>query len=131
MNRHHHGGCGGACCLKVKDLSVTIGEDRILEHVSLHLHCGQMAALIGPNGAGKSTLIRAILGQLPHEGTISFSKPGCSEQKLRIGYVPQSPNFDRADLNCLCCYFNAERISIRRCCLQNNTGDQIRTYAVG
>ena len=97
MNRHHHGGCGGACCLKVKDLSVTIGEDRILEHVSLHLHCGQMAALIGPNGAGKSTLIRAILGQLPHEGTISFSKPGCSEQKLRIGYVPQSPNFDRAD----------------------------------
>ena len=96
-HHHHHGGCHDACCLKVSDLSVRLGTDQILEHVNLHIHCGQMVALIGPNGAGKSTLIKAILGQHPYEGTIKFSTPDRSEQKLRIGYVPQSPAFDRAD----------------------------------
>ena len=93
----HDGGCEHSCCLKIEDLGVTIGDDRILENISLHMHCGQLVALIGPNGAGKSTLIRAILGQLEYSGKISFHAADGSEQKLRIGYVPQSPNFDRAD----------------------------------
>ena len=69
-------GCSGACCLKVADLSVSLGEQTILEHVSFHLHCGEITALIGPNGAGKSTLFRTILGQLPHAGTIDFQQAG-------------------------------------------------------
>ncbi len=96
-HRHHHGGCRNACCLKVANLSVRMGTDQILEDVNLHMHCGQMVAVIGPNGAGKSTLIKAILGQKPYEGTITFSTPGHPSEKLRIGYVPQSPAFDRAD----------------------------------
>lgn len=51
-------GCHGSCCLKVDDLTVTMGEDRILDHVSFHMHCGELSALIGPNGAGKSSLFR-------------------------------------------------------------------------
>lgn len=43
-------GCHGSCCLKVDDLTVTMGEDRILDHVSFHMHCGELIALIGPNG---------------------------------------------------------------------------------
>ena len=94
---HHHGGCADSCCLQVTDLSVRLGGEQILEHVDLHMHCGQMVALIGPNGAGKSTLIKAILGQQAYEGSITFHRSNGPEQKLRIGYVPQSPNFDRAD----------------------------------
>ena len=94
---HHHGGCAESCCLRVSDLSVRLGNESILENVNLHMHCGQMVALIGPNGAGKSTLIKSILGQQSYEGVIAFSRPGSQEQKIRIGYVPQSPNFDRAD----------------------------------
>ena len=85
MNHPHHGGCGSTCCLRVKDLSVTLGTDRILTGVNLHIHCGQMVALIGPNGAGKSTLIKAILGQRPYEGEITFSTPGHPRDRLRIG----------------------------------------------
>lgn len=58
-------GCHGSCCLRVEDLSVTMGNDQILEHVSFHMHCGELIALIGPNGAGKSSLFRSILGQMP------------------------------------------------------------------
>ena len=44
-------GCHGSCCLKVDDLTVTMGEDRILDHVSFHMHCGELIAVIGPNRA--------------------------------------------------------------------------------
>ncbi|MBO5727827.1 MAG: ATP-binding cassette domain-containing protein, partial [Oscillospiraceae bacterium] len=68
------GGCSDACCLKVKDLSVRLAGEQILDGVSFHLHCGEIVALIGPNGAGKSSLLRSILGQLPCSGgSISFS----------------------------------------------------------
>ena len=99
MRRTTHGrSCGDSCCLRIQDLSVRIGSDKILKDVNLHIHCGQMTALIGPNGAGKSTLLKAILGQREYDGVISFSAPGMRHRKPpRIGYVPQSPAFDPGD----------------------------------
>lgn len=98
MNFGTHGGsCGHSCCLRIQDLSIKIGSDTILQNVNLHVHCGELVALIGPNGAGKSTLLKAILGHREHEGIISFSVPGQRNRKPKIGYVPQSPNFDPSD----------------------------------
>ena len=93
----HGGGCGHSCCLRVENMSVQIGSDKILQDVNLHVHCGEMVALIGPNGAGKSTFLKAILGQREYEGIIAFSEPGQRSRKPRIGYVPQSPAFDPSD----------------------------------
>lgn len=90
----HGGACGHSCCLRVQDLTVRVGNDLILDKVSMHVHCGQLVALIGPNGAGKSTLLKTILGQHAHEGIISFSIPGQRNRTPKIGYVPQTPNFD-------------------------------------
>ncbi len=95
--RLHGGKCGDSCCLRVRDLSVKIGNDKILSDVNMHIHCGQLVALIGPNGAGKSTLLKAILGQRDYEGIIAFSAPGSRGRSLKIGYVPQSPTFDPGD----------------------------------
>ncbi len=99
MRRANHGSsCGDSCCLRIQDLSVKIGGDKVLRDVNLHIHCGQLVALIGPNGAGKSTLLKAILGQREYEGIIAFSAPGMRHRKMpRIGYVPQSPSFDPGD----------------------------------
>ena len=93
----HGGGCGHSCCLRVENMSVKIGSDRILKDINLHVHCREMVALIGPNGAGKSTFLKAILGQREYEGVIAFSEPGQRSKKPRIGYVPQSPAFDPSD----------------------------------
>ena len=94
----HGKSCDESCCLRISNLSVKIGGDKILKDVNLHIHCGQMVAFIGPNGAGKSTLIKAILGQREYEGVIAFSAPGMRHRKPpRIGYVPQSPSFDPGD----------------------------------
>ena len=101
MSVHKHencgSGCAGLCCLKVQDLGVDMGSAEILQHVSFHLHCGEIVALIGPNGAGKSSLFKAILGQFPHTGTIEFQRAGGDRTRPLIGYVPQSPAFDRGD----------------------------------
>ena len=93
----HTGPCGHSCCLRVENVSVKIGSDRILKDVNLHVHCGEMVALIGPNGAGKSTFLKAILGEQEYDGIIAFSEPGQRSKKPRIGYVPQSPAFDPSD----------------------------------
>lgn len=99
MPHHMHNGadCHDACCLKVTGLGVSAGDSDILHDVDLHIHCGQIVALIGPNGAGKSTLFKAILGQIPHEGTIDFETAGGRRTRPLVGYVPQSPSFDPGD----------------------------------
>ncbi|NCE66374.1 metal ABC transporter ATP-binding protein [Pseudoflavonifractor sp. 524-17] len=90
-------GCTGACCLKIEHLGVSIGGDQILNDVGFHLHCGEIVALIGPNGAGKSSLFKAILGQMEYSGSIAFQRAGGNRTRPLIGYVPQSPSFDRGD----------------------------------
>lgn len=99
IHKHEHAGpgCSGACCLHVEGLGVAMGDQVILHDVGFHLHCGEITALIGPNGAGKSTLFRTVLGQLPYSGTIDFQTAGGDKTRPRVGYVPQSPSFDRGD----------------------------------
>jgi zinc transport system ATP-binding protein len=68
----------------------------VLERINLHMHCGEMTAVIGPNGAGKTTLLRAMVGELPHTGTLRFVHRGdrADSRPLRIGYVPQKLDLD-------------------------------------
>lgn len=90
-------GCG-LHCLKIEHIGVTVGGQTLLDDVSLHVHCGQLAAVIGRNGAGKSTLLKAILGEQKHSGTVEFSghdgKPVVG-RRPKIGYVPQQLALDR------------------------------------
>ena len=97
VHKHSGDGCKGACCLQVSGLGVTAQGKTILRSIDLHIHCGQIVALIGPNGAGKSTLFKAILGQQAHTGTIQFERSGGERTRPLVGYVPQSPAFDRGD----------------------------------
>ncbi len=57
--------------LEVQGISVTLGERKILDNVSLPLYRGQLKVLIGPSGAGKSTLLQCINCLIPPDsGTI-------------------------------------------------------------
>ncbi|WP_147613973.1 Fe-S cluster assembly ATPase SufC [Treponema pectinovorum] len=48
--------------LQIKDLSVKIDKNQVLNGVNLEIGAGETHVLMGPNGAGKSTLGYAILG---------------------------------------------------------------------
>ena len=86
----------GFHCVKVSHLGVELDGQKILEDINLHIHCGKLNVIIGKNGAGKSTLVRAILGEIPHTGSIEFKdiKDG-KLRRMKIGYVPQKINIDR------------------------------------
>ena len=81
----------GLHCIKMNHLGVTIGNQTILEDVNMHIHCGTLNAVIGRNGAGKTTLIRAILNDIPHEGSIDFRDTENGHmRRMKIGYVMAS-----------------------------------------
>lgn len=85
----------GLCCTKIQDFTVQRGELTILDHVNLHIHCGELTALIGPNGGGKSTLLKALLGDVPHGGRLNYlDAAGANTDTPVIGYVPQNLMFD-------------------------------------
>ena len=84
------------CHIDLNGISVRRGGQVLLQDVSMHIHCGQLTVLIGQNGAGKTTLIRALLGELPHGGSIRHvDGRGLDIPHLRTGYVPQHLQFDR------------------------------------
>jgi zinc transport system ATP-binding protein len=75
--------------LRVKNLTVKFGENVVVDNLSFDVQKGESLAIIGPNGSGKTVLLRALVGFLPHEGTVEWSKTA------RIGYVPQKVDLDR------------------------------------
>ena len=69
--------------LEVKDLSVELAGEKVINNLSFELKKGDTLTILGPNGAGKTVLLKTLLGLLPYKGEIEWKK------NVRIGYVPQ------------------------------------------
>jgi zinc transport system ATP-binding protein len=74
------------------DVSLALGNTRILDGVSFTVRSGSIHCIVGANGGGKTSLIRSLIGQMPHSGSISIH---WQEGRI-IGYVPQSLDFDKS-----------------------------------
>lgn len=61
--------------LTVNDLSVSIGNQAIVQDVALKVTNNQFVGLIGPNGCGKSTLLKSIYKIIkPQQGEVFLSE---------------------------------------------------------
>jgi len=49
--------------LKIDDLHASIGDEKILNGLSLEINAGETHAIMGPNGSGKSTLSYVLSGR--------------------------------------------------------------------
>ena len=78
-----------ANAVEVDHLSVRLGDVDILRDLSFSVPVASSVAVIGPNGSGKTVLFRALIGALPHTGSVRWA-PG-----TRIGYVPQKLDLER------------------------------------
>jgi branched-chain amino acid transport system ATP-binding protein len=58
--------------LQISDLEVAYGGIHAVKGVDIEVRKGELVALIGANGAGKTTTMKAITGNLPYLGTISY-----------------------------------------------------------
>ncbi len=69
--------------LKVKNLNVELGREKVIEDLSFEVKEGDVLTILGPNGAGKTVLLKTLSGVLPYKGEIEWQK------EVKIGYVPQ------------------------------------------
>lgn len=86
----------GEKIITINNLSVRYDSVVALEHVDLEIFDNDFIGIIGPNGGGKSTLVKAIMGVVPHTGTIEFAPSIYHRGKPLIGYLPQVSNFDKS-----------------------------------
>jgi zinc transport system ATP-binding protein len=75
--------------LDVRGLSVRFGKTVVLSGLSFQVARGEALAILGPNASGKTVLFRALIGALPHDGTVRWA------EGTRIGYVPQKLDLER------------------------------------
>lgn len=78
-----------AAALSVRHLTVRFGRAEVIRDLSFDVRQGSSVAIIGPNGSGKTVLLRALIGAIPHEGSVHWA------DGARIGYVPQKLDLER------------------------------------
>ncbi|MFR8002719.1 MAG: ABC transporter ATP-binding protein [Hydrogeniiclostridium sp.] len=83
--------------LKIQNLTKHYGDKLAVDHLSLHIHPGEIYGFIGHNGAGKTTTIKACCGILPFdEGEIYVDgisvRENSLECKRRMAYIPDNPD---------------------------------------
>jgi ABC transport system ATP-binding/permease protein len=84
----------GDVSLVAQDLTVRMGSQVLLDHISFPIGERSLVAVIGPSGAGKTTLLRALTGIRPAtEGAVLYDNRDLyahyAELRHRIGLVPQ------------------------------------------
>jgi D-xylose transport system ATP-binding protein len=52
----------GTPLVEMRDISISFGGIKAVDHVTIDLHPGEVVGLLGHNGAGKSTLIKCLSG---------------------------------------------------------------------
>ncbi|AZH26743.1 ABC transporter ATP-binding protein [Haloplanus aerogenes] len=78
--------------IRVENLSVSYGDLRALDDVSLDIADGEFVTIVGPSGCGKTTLLRTIGGlESPTTGRVSIDgdPPEVAQADARLGFVFQ------------------------------------------
>lgn len=78
--------------LIISNLTKTVGDKTLFEHITFTINNQNRAGLIGINGTGKSTFLSIIAGQLEAD-TIDRDHPN----KYRIAYLEQQPTFKKEE----------------------------------
>jgi len=84
------------CVIEINNVSFSYDGKKVLDKVQLSLDEKHCYAIIGPNGGGKTTFLQLLMGFLtPESGSISINNKSPVEFRNSIGYVPQTPSFDK------------------------------------
>lgn len=86
----------GDVILEISDLHAYYGKSHILQGVNMRVGNGEIVSLLGRNGVGRTTTIKAIMGEIPPQGSILFRGQQIAGLKsfqiarLGLGHVPEN-----------------------------------------
>jgi ABC transport system ATP-binding/permease protein len=85
----------GKTVIELEDVSVSVGDRSLLDHVSWQLGPGDRVGIVGVNGTGKTTLLRLLAGLLPVPsaagGPITAEGTVMTGSTVRTGMLTQEP----------------------------------------
>lgn len=71
--------------IRLEDVTLSYGDEAVLEGLDLRIAAGERVALMGPSGCGKSSLLQLVAGLvIPEAGTVTVNAD-------RIAYAFQEP----------------------------------------
>lgn len=81
--------------IKADGLTVQRGRRTVIDKINFTADAGQVTVIVGPNGSGKTTFIKALSGDVPYVGTVSFNGDNIKHRKpwqmaLMRAVLPQS-----------------------------------------
>jgi branched-chain amino acid transport system ATP-binding protein len=82
--------------LKLDNLHAFYGKSHVLHGVCLEVAKGEIVSLLGRNGAGRSTTVKAIMGLVDGQGSVTWNgtqilgKEAYEIARLGLGYVPEN-----------------------------------------
>ncbi len=84
--------------IKINNISLSYGEEVVLDNLSCDIPKGQSICFWGPSGSGKSSLLKLLMGfEIPSSGKIIIddillSEENINEIRKKIGWIPQNIN---------------------------------------
>ena len=96
----------GKLVFDIEHLSVSYDDQVLIKDFSAIVLRGDRIGLVGDNGVGKTTLIKAILGDIPHQGTVKVGT------QLEVAYFDQLRNQLDLEISFRECI---RRLRFRRC----------------
>ena len=89
----------GGEILRTQGLVKAYRGRRVVDHVTINVHEGEIVGLLGPNGAGKTTSFRMVVGIVrPDQGKVLFRDedvtrlPMYRRARRGLGYLSQEPS---------------------------------------
>lgn len=84
--------------LEVNHLTVRFGKQTVVDAAAFVIDRPQVVAILGPNGSGKTSLLRAILGLVPHGGSVAWDGAASAVHDparlaRSVAYLAQTPTW--------------------------------------
>ncbi len=92
--------------LRIKDLSLEIGNEKILDNINLDIYENEILSIVGVSGSGKTTLLSCMIGLFkPTKGDVLFSHKKNDQYEFKsifkyldyyrfhVGFSSQIPSF--------------------------------------
>ncbi|PJA08272.1 MAG: glycosyl transferase family 2 [Flavobacteriales bacterium CG_4_10_14_0_2_um_filter_32_8] len=62
----------GKVAVEAHGVGKAYGDNRVFSHVNFFIERGKKVAFVGKNGEGKTTMIKALVGEIEHEGELKL-----------------------------------------------------------